>query len=362
MAKGIFLVYDEINMKSPDGIEQKIISQVEMFRGIGIDMQIKVLHKNKKTRWNYEPEYVKADFIYFRRGTTVDARFVSFFKRIKREGNPIIFMEIPTYPYEGEGGQSFRSKIKHAIDHYYRRKLYQCIDRIVVTGADVGPTLWNIPTVCIVNGIDLSKTLIRKYQPHGDTVIITCVAKFSPWHGYERIIKGLAEYYKASQERKVYLLMVGEGVERSYYENMVNEYHLNDYVSFVGKKTGTELEEIYNRTDIGVCSLGRYKSNIDVIGDLKSREFMAKGIPVICGCKIDVLEGKNFRYAMFFPNNDSIINIWSVLRFYDDLKVKENEEEISSKIRLISKSWIDYQETFKRVLKEARILVLNENN
>ena len=360
-AKGLFFVYEEINTVSPDGIEQKILSQVDLFRSIGIDMELRCLKSDRKTRWQYDEEYSKVDFIYFRRGTTIDYRFVRFFKRIKHGVKPVIFMEIPTYPYEGEGGKSLRSIIKHAIDHYYRRKLHPFIDRIVVTGADVGTDLWGIKPVCIVNGIDLQRIPQRNFKNHGDVINITCVAKFSPWHGYERLINGLSDYYKTKPSRIVRLLMVGEGVEKEKYIELAESLQMSDYIDFLGKKTGNDLEEIYQITDIGVCSLGRYKSNFDVIGDLKSREFMAKGIPMICGCKIDVLEGKNYSYAITFPNNGSNIDIEEVLRFYDGLRLQESELEMSKKIRSISSKWIDYKETYEKVLSEASYLVLNES-
>ena len=351
--KGLFLLYSDINTKEPDGIERKILSQMSLFEKSGIDMEYTILERNRWTKWAYKDEYSKVDFIYFRKGTIVDRRFINFFSKIKENGSPLIFMEIPTYPYEGEYGQGIIPKVSLAIDHYYRKKLSRCIDRIVVTGDCSEDFLWGVKTINIVNGIDFSTIKKREFKPHDGIINISCIAKFSPWHGYERLIRGLADYYKQNPVKEVRLLMVGDGVEKPYYEKLVEDLDLSKYVSFLGRLTGEKLDNIYDITDIGACSFGRYKSGINVIGDLKSREFMAKGIPMICGCEIDVLQKKRNKYALFFKNDDSVIDINSITDWYIGLMSVEDENAITAQIRSFSKGLIDYSVTFCQVVRET---------
>jgi glycosyltransferase involved in cell wall biosynthesis len=261
-------------------------------------------------------------------------------------------MEIPTYPYEGEFGKGVKEKVSLKIDHIFRKKLVKCIDRIVVTGANVGDSLWGVKAINIVNGIDFSTVNQRDFLGHGDVINISCIAKFSPWHGYERLIIGLADYYAKKPKQEVNLLMVGDGSERSVYEKLVTDNRLDNHVKFLGRLTGEKLNEIYDITDIGACSFGRYKSGINVIGDLKSREFLAKGIPMICGCEIDVLRDKEYKYALFFPNDSSAININEVVEWHNQLAGKSEQAGITETIRSISKEWIDYGVTFKPVIIE----------
>ncbi len=351
--KGLFFLYSKINVEEPDGIERKILSQKKMFENAGINMQLAVLEPNIKTKWLYKKEYSDVDFIYFRKSTTIDWRFISFFRKIKKNGNPTIFMEIPTYPYDGEFGKSFKSRVTLTIDHVFRRWLYLCIDRIVVTGGCGIKSLWGVRVINILNGIDFEFVKKRTHCPH-DGINIGCIAKFSPWHGYERIIKGLYNYYLNSHNCEVNLIMVGDGEERDYYESLVREYHLEQHVAFKGKLTGKQLDNIYNVIDIGACSFGRYKSNINVIGDLKSREYMAKGIPMICGCGIDVLEGQNYDYALFFPNNDSAVDIFNIVEWYNSFLKNMSCDELSYKIRTICQPLIDSSVTFHEVLSQVK--------
>lgn len=360
MKKGLYLIFSDINQVEPDGIEKKMMAQLQMFREIGIDMHFERLEYKYGTDWNYKNIYSQSDFIYFRKETVVDWRMIAFLRKIKKQSHAMVFMEIPTYPYDGEFGNSIRSKLTLSIDHYFRRQLYKYIDRIVVTGCDDNNILWGIKTVNVVNGIDLKNVPVRKYQFHNDGLNLACVAKFSPWHGYERIILGLNDYYRSKEIKiDVNLLMVGEGVEKAYYQSLVEKCGLENHVRFLGKLTGEKLENIYDITDVGVCSLGRYKSGINMIGDLKSRDFMAKGIPMICGCQIDVLYNWDYDYAMFVPNDNTKIDIAKVVRFYEGLLSKMTVEDISQNIRREAEKLIDYTITYKPVLSNAKELLWN---
>lgn len=354
MKKGIYLVYSVLNIDRPDGIEKKVIAQKKMFEKNGIDMEFYILERRKGTYWNYNNCLANVDFIYFRKSTVIDWRFLSFFKRIKKDNpNVKILMEIPTYPYEGEFGNNLKSKISLMVDCLFRLKLKGIIDAIVVTGYNVGYSLWGVRAINIVNGIDVDSIPERKIKSDKDEIIISCIAKFSPWHGYERLIEGLYEYYKNGGKRMVKVIMVGEGVEKEFYQRLTREHGLEKYIEFTGQLLGEQLENIYDKTDIGCCSLGRYKSGIDVIGDLKSREFMAKGIPMICGCQIDVLNREKYPYAVWFANDSTAIDIDLVLKFYDGLIRNDTLENISKEIRAEAKQLVDFNKTFAPVLKEV---------
>lgn len=354
--KGYYLLYDTFNLENPDGVEKKIISQRELFRQNGIEIDFYILKKINGSFWNSPIEMTDADFIYFRRGTAVDFRFLQFFKRLKAK-NPtaIIFMEIPTFPYENEYEHSFRSSVILMIDHFFRRMLYKYIDRLVIVN-NHSESIWGIKVINLVNGIDLDSFNPRRPKKTDDTIRICCVAKFSPWHGYERIIRGLSVYYASPVQTEVKLIMVGTGVETVKYQELVQSLHLEEYVDFRGQLMGEELEKVYDECDIGCCSLGRYKSRIEMTSELKSRELMAKGLPMICGCKIDVLEGENYPYALHFANDDSNIDIHKVVQFYKEIHTGKSDREIVEEIRKFAGLHIDMKSTFQSIIDEVKQL------
>lgn len=356
--KSYYIVYDSMNLDKPDGVEKKIIYQKEMFSLKDMNMTFLILNKAKGSFWNYRYELEDADFIYFRKGTTIDWRFIHFFKRLKKNNSKVvIFMEIPTYPYDGEGTASISRRIVRSVDHFFRQRIHPYIDRLIIVNYHE-PTLWGITAVNLINGIDIKnikKRIVKNYSR--DSLTICCIAKFSPWHGYERIIRGLSLYYANNGTRDIKILMVGSGVEEPAYRQLVAELRLEEKIKFYGQLVGTDLEEIYNISDVGCCSLGRYKSGINMTSELKSREYMAKGMPMICGCKIDVLENIQYPYAIFFKNDDSDINIWRVIEFMDNLYSEKDVTEVSEEIRNFAEIKVDMVATFDGVVREAEKLI-----
>lgn len=71
-------------------------------------------------------------------------------------------------------------------------------------------------------------------------------------HGYERCIQGLARYYQRTPDRRIEIHFVGEGEEKVYYQSLVSQLHLEDYVFFYGSQAGKELDLIYNKADVGL--------------------------------------------------------------------------------------------------------------
>lgn len=353
--RGIYFLYAPINYKSPDGIEKKILTQKRLIDDTGVEMRFIVLEKKGGTFWNYNSAYSNAELIYFRRSTTIDYRFISFFKKLRKDNPTVkIFMEIPTYPYEGEYGNNFKACILKNIDAFYRNRLKKYIDYIVLTGAEQIKSIWGVNAICIMNGIDVQEVVPKKVLNNriADVYTIGCVAKFSLWHGYERLLYGLKNYLNTNKNSRIRIVMIGDGPELQKYESLVKELELDKYVIFKGRLTGEALDNEYDGIDIGCCSLGRYKSGQDIIGDLKSREFLAKGIPIVCGCKIDILQNLDLDYVLYFSNDDTPINIEKIISFITKLNEQYNEKKLASYIRDDVKELIDISNTYRPVLSK----------
>ena len=69
-----------------------------------------------------------------------------------------------------------------------------------------------------------------------------------------------------------------------------------------------------------------YKVGYDApIGAIKSRECLAKGIPMISGSPIDVLN-EAFQYARIFPNDKTPVDMNEVVKFYQSFSEKDKNE------------------------------------
>lgn len=130
---------------------------------------------------------------------------------------------------------------------------------------------------------------------------------------------------------------------------MSNKYHLQENVIFYGEKTGRELDDIYNMCNIAIASLGMYKIGYKTANSLKVREYMAKGLPVITGCPVDIMQTGDFKYYYEFPNNDTSIDMNELVTFFDKVYQKK-EKDIIYEIRQYAVKYCDMVYAMKPVI------------
>ena len=169
------------------------------------------------------------------------------------------------------------------------------------------------------------------------------------WHGYERLIYGISEYYQLSNHnRKVHVDMIGEGPSRKEWEHLVDKLGLSGYFTFWGEKSGSELDEIFYNSDIAVSSLGLYKKNLYKASELKVREYCARGIPFILSCRDLGIESKEkFKYEV--PNDNSAIDICKAIQFLDTI---EDRSECIQSMREYAQKNFDWTIQMKKVIEK----------
>ena len=255
-----------------------------------------------------------------------------------------IILEIPTYPYDLEyTNVNFLAKLKHSIEKIYRQKMKKYIDRIVTFTND--EEIFGIKTISINNGISLEDISIIKKDKKEDKNKINFigVAGISFWHGFDRMLLAMVEYYKKTPKKEVIFHIVGDGdkVVIDSLKKIVKDNNLEKYVIFYGYKFGKELDEIYNKADIAVGSLGAFRKNIQVGSALKVREYCAKGLPFILS-EEDTCIKEVFMYKII--NDETIFDIEEIIEWYNNLKVSAEE------IREYTKNNLTWDIQMKRVV------------
>jgi hypothetical protein len=355
----LFLVNEPIT--EFDGISKKILAQVNALKRMGMEVELsyfgtndkkeitgryvdeKMIDKyssisliNKLQCWlSYKNLYRyatknKIQLVYIRYTHFANPFFISFLKKLKKNGT-IILMEIPTYPYD----QEYRnlktiSKIVLWIERLSRQGFKKCVTRIVTLSHDTN--IFGVPTVQISNGIEPgSINMVQKRLPDGNINLIA-VASMGLWHGYDRIIEGLHNYYHKSKisRVKVYFHLVGNdnkaGIETFRYVEMIEKYRLHEYIILHNKKSGKELDRLFDEADMAVGSLGGHRIAIKYIKALKSREYCARGVPFFYSAIDPDFEGQDFIYKV--PPNDEPIEIEKIVDFintntFNPVKIRE---------------------------------------
>ncbi len=362
MKYGIYIVYEELDGRF-DGVNKKIRGQIEALKRqgisvetvvfkIGASIKARILYRlpfiNMEPCWHYINEFDSCDFIYLRK-PYLSLSFILFLHKIKKQSKAKVIMELPTYPYDGELKKRIIDYPLYVKDLFARKFLHGNADRIACLTND--EIIFNVKTLKILNGFDFSQFRMDR-KPRKDCIQVCCVAKFEPWHGYERLLNGLIEYYKGGGVRSIIVHMIGDGEELNLYKKIVNKGSLNDRVIFHGYKTEKEIEGILNECDFGVASLGLYKINFTSVGCfLKTREYLAAGLPIIAGSKLDIMEYPELNpYVLAFENNPSDIDLHRVVKFYDELHQNSDDVAIAVHIRNVAEKKLNIDAALKNVI------------
>ena len=341
--KALFLIFHGFGLYN--GISKKIHYQVNALKQCGVDTRLcyieidnkgvqrrmidgKILEefevgiKGKIKKWtDYSAilHYIKEneiDLLYIRSYHNANPFLTSAIKKLKKDGVKTV-MEIPTYPYDNEY-RKYRL-IKLWADQCFRHSLSKQLFRIVTFSNY--RNIFGAETINISNGIDFDAIKIKK-QAEGnlDILNLISVAEIHIWHGFDRLLRGLSEYYKTEQKIEVRYDIVGYGNEREIAKlrNYVTENNLDKYVTFHGPKYGDGLDDIFDMASVGIASLGRHRSGITNIKTLKNREYAARGIPFVYSEIDDDFEDKP--YIMKVSADETPINIDEVILFYNKTK------------------------------------------
>lgn len=270
--------------------------------------------------------YKNIDYVYIRYPKTY-LWTLSYYKFLKKINKKII-LEVPTYPYDGE---IKKENIFTKMDKKYRSELYKYVDKIVTYSKD--KEIFGIPCINISNGIDLNEVkLVNKIERNDDKIIFTIVSNCSFWHGIDRFLYSFLEYKKKNSDNNIVFNIVGEGSETPKLRKIVKDNPLlKGCVIFHGFKSGKELDEIYNQTDIGIGSLGIHRiKGLKEVQPLKNREYCAKGLPFVISFIDPDFKDKDFVYSV--SNDDENFDIEKIIEWYKNLKTTpEKMREYSKK-------------------------------
>ncbi|MEF9892055.1 MAG: hypothetical protein RR738_01805 [Anaerorhabdus sp.] len=322
-----------------------------------IDYNSKGFLKKLQFYWKYYEAILKYAKINFMTPNLVYARnmFYTFNSRkllkfFNKNGVEIV-MEIPTYPVKSEY-KSIKNLILKII-LYLQTDLGRLNAKYVDLYAVIGEKCNNYfgrNAVNISNGINVDFSPIKSNSINYKECHLLALATMCKWHGYERVIEGIAEYYKQKRNIRIIFHLVGNDGDGSLNEwaLLTKKLCLEDYVVFEGFLKGNQLNKMFDLCDIAIASLGGYKKGLYYASDLKIREYCARGIPFVFSTKDESLL-PIAEYIMKISNDNVPLNIEDVLNFYS--KIKDNNK-ITEKLRTFAIENLSWETQFKKILKE----------
>ena len=356
--------------ETSSGINKKIFSQAKALEKLGCEVDLvyrindcemmlknsegeKIIASKLKRPYKIAASKAVREFIkgkiyagVYIRYPYMDNQFYILLKELKKKNTKII-VEIPTYPYDEELKDGLENRIVLFLDKMYRESMHLFVDRIVIFSRE--NNIYNIPTIKTSNGVDYDTIRMRCPKDNGNEIHLIAVAEVAKWHGYERLYKGLGEYYKNGGDRKVVMHLVGDGPMMKEYKQIVQEYGIEEYCIFHGRKHGEELDEIYDTCNIGIEVLAAFRKNIKVSSSLKSREYMAKGLPFVLAGELDLFNEKNFICKV--PSDETNIKIVDIIDFYDRTYENRTYLDVAEEIRKLSEKHCSMQSVMMPIVK-----------
>lgn len=333
--KGYYIIVGNIDGEKNSGIKHKIDSQISALNKLSLECQLYVIKPHVYSENKFvnsllyrlplteigqnsfvQTSFSDADYLYIRKPypTIILEKIL---RSIKCNNNNIkIIIEIPTYPYIKEVCRGVIDLPIIIKEKMACNKLKKSVDAIV-TYSD-HEKIFGVKTINISNGISVKEIKLKKTKTNDKTLCLIAVANISNWHGFDRVLAGLKEYYTKNAEIEVYFHIVGSGNEVQHLKCLTEKYKITKNVIFHGHKDGEQLDEIYNISDIGIGSLANHRKGLYKDSALKTREYCARGIPFVIASKDDDFP-EEFKFAHRVKTDESPINIDSIVKFYQSL-------------------------------------------
>jgi len=248
---------------------------------------------------------------------------ISSFGFIKKYGYKVITEHHTNELIELKLYKGLSNKIRYLMEKYFASAfLSKCKGIISVTNEIEKIELSRATvknTIVISNGIATQEKKLTKFKvfDNKELVLIFVASYTAIWQGLYRVMEGLSLYKNHSI--KITLLIVGEVSDSC--QKKINEIiQKNNHIIIeqVGKLYGEELDECFRKSNIAISSLGLHEKNMNEACSLKTREYIARGIPFVYGYDDTDLTGKE-PFALKVPANDEPLDIEEIIRFSQEV-------------------------------------------
>ncbi|MCO6493519.1 MAG: glycosyltransferase [Phaeodactylibacter sp.] len=375
------LYYARANRDNPyhAGIIRKCEAQAAAFRYLGIQMETVFLSREGvrlggrllarfplSGRWAayffylFRLEWILArsiDFsgvgLFYVRYPLASPALLHLLRSARRQNPSIrIVVEFPTFPYGEEllrKGIAF--KLAYVMDRALRHRLKRHASLAVHYGEE--SEILGIPTVNLRNGIALDERPEFPRRRPGGEVRLVALGTWNFWHGLDRLLRGLADYYAKSPERRVTLTVIGEGPELPALKRLASALALGDAARFVSHLAHQDVKPYLLEADVGIGTLGLHRKQVGVDSSLKHREYCQHGLPFILSARdLDFPPGLPF--VRYVPEGESPVDMEGVIRFWE--RLHREAPDCRQEARAYAESSLSWESRMQVVLGELGVV------
>ena len=165
----------------------------------------------------------------------------------------------------------------------------------------------------LTNGVDVAKRPLAPGWAARATYHLVAAGTLAQWHGYDRLIAGLPHHLEVT------LTVVGDGPELPHLRALAAAHRLNSRVRFTGTLIGAAFDEVMAAADVGVSSLGEHRRGNFALSPLKTRDYLARGLPMVhSGDDPDLRDDPAFAHRV--PASDAPLDLSGVTAWLDRIR------------------------------------------
>ena len=292
------------------------------------------------------------DLIYVRHLLPVLPAYIAFMKKIKENTGAYMYYELPTYPYR----QEFRHLSLPSI--YTMLFEYRSVERIgkianefvLVNEVTEERAKNRLTKYCIIpNGFDVSSVSLRNTPQLKNEIHILGLANLAFWHGYDRVITGIAGYngpYKI-----IFHLAGGSGKkEIEILKKLTVDLRVSDNVKFYPPLHNNGLDKLFNCCHVAAGSLGLHRINAQNGSILKLREYCSRGIPFFYAYNDSDFNDCDF--SLKIPANDDPVDINKICTFVEKMYQVRN---LTLKMRTYAIKYLSWNAKMKLLFNKTKV-------
>jgi len=202
------------------------------------------------------------------------------------------------------------------------------------------------PSHTMSNGINVQAMKISKQRTRNDNSIniIFIAARFAPWHGLDYAINGLRDY---TGDTAITLHIVGNITKLS---NLTELKNAPDHVNLElhDELHGELLDQLFDRMDLGISSLGIHRVGLHEASVLKTREYLSRSIPFVYGYKDSDLTGEEPFAHQVDMRSKQALDFDEIVRFDRAMK---SEPDLKHRMRTEALEKIDWRSKLDKLVE-----------
>jgi len=172
------------------------------------------------------------------------------------------------------------------------------------------------------------------------------LGSINSWHGLDRVVDSIKDY---KGNIKINLHIIGK-IDYNELKSLDPDAAT---IQYHGYKKGRALDEIMKNMNLAISTMSLFKKDMEEACSLKTREYIARGIPFVLGYKDSDLQyvDKEEKFYLKFPNNSSPITMDHIIEFAAKMSNGNYYRTIPEYMRTYAFQHLDWSIKMKKYLE-----------